>query len=159
MPETPRRHREPSKLEASEQFADTSRMKHRRQAAVALAALAVAVAGALAVGHFTAAEATSRLPNVRGNIPTGDSYNDTEWVKPLLDAGYCVRFRFDAKGGPIQVEGGWMGIADSYYIFDENLDSDSDGRPTVVVIVSGSPLGGPTVDWNSMRPVCPLTAS
>ena len=61
----------------------------------------------------------------------------------------------DAQGGPIDLgDGKYEGIADSYYIFDENLDS-AQNRPTVTVTVSGTPLGGPTVDWNTMPKICP----
>jgi hypothetical protein len=131
-------------------------VKHWYQAAALLVVLAgLAFAGALAVNLFAGTDSSSGLPDIRGNIPRGDYRTDFRWVMPLLDAGYCVSFRYDAQGGPIDLgDGKYEGIADSYYIFDENLDS-AQNRPTVTVTVSGTPLGGPTVDWNTMPKICP----
>jgi hypothetical protein len=111
--------------------------------------------GALSI-QLAGRDGLSGLPEVRGNVPMGNHHTDFRWVKPLLDAGYCVRFHYDENMRTIdRGDGNFSVIADSYYIVDEDLDppSTSDG-PTVTVTVSGTPMGGPTVNWDAMPVRC-----
>jgi hypothetical protein len=98
------------------------------------------------------------IPDVRGTSPTGDSYADTAWVRPLLDAGFCVAFRYD--GSSSEVTGHGESIDDSYFIGDETPQpghwwSRRLSGSTVTVIVRGSVMIGPGVDWDSMPVMCP----
>jgi len=133
-------------------------VKHLSQAVIGLAVIAgLAFASAFAIDYLERADASSGLPDVRGNLPRGDYHTNSRWVKPLLDAGYCVRYHYDGDKRVIDHGDGKVSmISDTYYIVDEDLDAHpSSNRPTVIVTVTGAPMDGATVDWDAMPVVCP----
>ena len=87
----------------------------------------------------------------------GDSYRDRGRIQPLLDAGFCVDFRYDASAHSFERDGRFESVADSYVIGGETPDPGSTlpTGSTVTVTVGGSPLGGPSMNWNSVPLICP----
>jgi hypothetical protein len=94
------------------------------------------------------------IPDVRGNVPLAEK---NAWIQPLLDAGYCVRFHYDASATSFERDGKIQATADSYVIGGESPGPGSRRLPgtTVTVIVGGSSLSGPSVGWDSMPISCP----
>jgi hypothetical protein len=97
------------------------------------------------------------VPDVRGHVPTGDSYDDPEWIQPLLDAGYCVRFEYDPAANRFEKNGMFQATADSYVIGRVEPSPGARALPgsTVTVTIGGSPLGGAQRDWDSVPVKCP----
>ena len=97
------------------------------------------------------------VPDLRGDVPTGDSYQDRGWIQPLLDAGFCVDLRYDAGAVSFERDGRFESVVDSYVIGGEIPDPGSrlPIGSTVTVIVGGSPLGGPSMNWNAVPLICP----
>ena len=87
----------------------------------------------------------------------GDSHRDRRWIQPLLDAGFCVDFRYDASATRFERDGHIELVADAYVIGGETPDPGSRlaTGSTVTVIVGGSPLGGPSTNWDSVPLICP----
>jgi hypothetical protein len=113
---------------------------------------------AVSVALLIAQRGTRPIPEVRGVILGGDA-GDRERLSPLLEAGFCVAFRYD--GTSSEVTGPDLSyISDAYFIGDESPQPGHwwNRRPkgsAVTVIVRGIPLGGPEVDWDTMPEICP----
>jgi hypothetical protein len=109
------------------------------------------------VAVLVAQQMTRPVPDVRGVVLGGDAV-DRERLSPLLDAGFCVVFRYD--GTSSEVTGPDISfISDAYFVGDESPYPDWWNRrlrgSTVTVIVRGSDLSGRQVDWDSMPEMCP----
>jgi hypothetical protein len=78
-------------------------------------------------------------------------------IEPLVDAGFCVRFRCD--GSTPEPGEGFNTVADAYSIRDESPEPDHwwSRRPpgsTITIIVWGGNLSGAKVDYESIS-ACP----
>jgi len=138
-------------------MADTSSVNRRVLPLVALAL----VAGVLGGWFFLREPQASGpvVPDVRGNIPVGRSYESHKWIRPLLDAGFCVDFVYnrDATASIDYGNGKFSTTADAYVISAESPSpgSHATSGSTVTVTVGGTPLGGPERNWDAEPLTCP----
>jgi hypothetical protein len=135
----------------------------------ALAVVSIAAAAALFV--VDGLSAGRSVPDVRGSTPTGASHDASYprgwvgpgaayqrgWVRPLLDAGFCVDFRYDPSTNSFERNGHFEGFADTEGIVGEIPEQGSrlPAGSTVTVIVGGSNMNGPVIDWDQVPLVCP----
>jgi hypothetical protein len=117
---------------------------------------ALAVASIVVVALFVVDRPSGRsVPDIRGSVPMGD-YQDRRWVQPLLDAGFCVDFGYDAQASSFARDGHFESVSDSYVIGREIPEPGARllAGSTVTVIVGGSSMIG-SMDWDSVPLVCP----
>jgi hypothetical protein len=121
---------------------------------------AIAGLAAIACGSFLLAAAlfadgrtpTKLVPDVRGRSPAVGADTDRTGTGLLLDAGFCVDFRYEDSTSSIEREGTY--IAYGYFIGDEIPEPGSWLAPgsTVTVLVRGSDLA--ETDWDAEPRIC-----
>jgi hypothetical protein len=97
------------------------------------------------------------VPDLRGNTPMGDSYDDRGWIRPVLDAGFCVDYLYNSSANRFERDGQFEAVSDTYVIGGEIPEPGSrlPVGSTVTVIVGGSPMVGAGTDWDEVPVVCP----